>query len=163
MLATFRPLTTGLHQPMMYNLLRMRHCYPWLLVMGGTFRTSLLGFWFPCLASFSRLLWSTSFARFLCGVWFWASTFLELQYNSTVSVDVVRVKSYADSLFYKKGLPTRVTRTQCGYCPVVFVCLETAEVRVSESYATFIFGLNPFMNAFSRFFHVHFAAFIRNL
>ena len=40
------------------------------------------------------------------------------------------------------------------------MCLETAEVRVSESYATLIFGLNPFMNAFSRFFDVHFAVFM---
>ena len=59
--------------------------------------------------------------------------------NSTAPVDVVRVKSYVNSLLNSMRVPVRVFRSinltlsQRGWCQVLLACSEMAEVWVCES------------------------------
>jgi len=61
-------------------------------------------------------------------------------FDSNISIDVIRMKSYMDSLFDPTCVPVRVTiklnltSFQIGrYCPVSLACSETAEVCVQVS------------------------------
>jgi len=57
-------------------------------------------------------------------------------FDSTISIDVITMKSYMDSLFDPACVPVRVTinthltSLQIGRCPVSLACSETAEVCV---------------------------------
>ena len=55
-------------------------------------------------------------------------------FDSTLSIDVIRMKSYMDSLFDPTCVPVRftinklyLTSFQIGRCPVSLACSETAE------------------------------------
>ena len=59
-------------------------------------------------------------------------------FDSAISIDVIRMKSYMDSLFDPTCVPVRVTINrlnsfQIGKCPVSLACSETAEVCVRAS------------------------------
>ena len=59
-------------------------------------------------------------------------------FDSTISIDVIRMKSYRDSLLDPTCVPVRVTINkltsfQIGRCPVSLACSETAEVCVRAS------------------------------
>ena len=65
-------------------------------------------------------------------------------FDSTISLDVIRMKSYVDSLFNPTRVPVRVTikrrkkklnitSFQIGRCPVSLACSETAEVCIRAS------------------------------
>ena len=51
-------------------------------------------------------------------------------FNSTVPVDVIRVKSYVDSFLDPTGVPVRVSINKHNLVPKWWVCSETAEVWV---------------------------------
>ena len=78
-----------------------------------------------------------SFTGPLCG---WSAVVLSdrrypnfRNFDSTISIDVIRMKSYMDSLFDPTCVPVSLTCFQIGRCPVSLACSETAEVCVRAS------------------------------
>ena len=88
--------------------------------------------------------------------------------NFTVPVDVVRVKSYVDSLLNSKRVPVRVSVYKLNFVlerimPGLIAVFRNCQSLSSwKSYIPIVL-LNQFMHAPSCFANVYFAAFIRNL
>ena len=89
-------------------------------------------------------------------------------FNSSVPVDFVRVKSYANSLFNSTRVPVRVLVNKLNLVPEWIMPGHIGIFRNSWSFSLQkphipIVPLNLFMHAPSRFTKVNFAAFTRNL
>ena len=89
-------------------------------------------------------------------------------FNSTVPIDVVRVKSYVKSLVNSTRVPVRVSVNKLNFVPerikpgLIGVFRNGRRLSSSKPYIPMV-PLNPSMHAPSHFPNVHFAAFTRNL
>ena len=85
-----------------------------------------------------------------------------------VPADVVRVKSYVDSLFNSTRVPVRVSVNKRNLVPERIMPVLIGVFRNGRSLSSWkpyisIVLLNPFMHAASCFANIYFAAFTRNL
>jgi len=88
-------------------------------------------------------------------------------FDSTISIDVIRMKSYMDSLFdprvYQWGSRSiNLTSFQIGRCPISLACSETGGLCTSKPYISVVF-FYPFLSRSPCFPDVYFAALTWNL
>ena len=168
LIATFRPQTAGLHQAIV-SIYWVGTVVPlWLLVISVS-QTSLIVGGFPFKALL--VLWEEETDpsavrcvryRLSCclivGIWASGISILQLSLLMLLGWSLMWIASLTlrDSEYQWGSCSINLTSFQRGECPVLLLCLETAEVWVNswKPYFIPIVLLNPFMHAPFRFANV---------